>query len=128
MGEAEKKDDELSIPPSDDIQPESNPVSELASDALPATQEQEWVSGLKLFTIMTGVTLVCLLMLLDTSIIVTVFAKIFLSCLLLRSNIGYSSHYKRLSFSSRCRLVWCCISAFKVRYSATNILYIELLE
>lgn len=35
------------------------------------TQEPEWVTGFKLFAVMSGLTLVCLLMLLDTSIVVT---------------------------------------------------------
>ena len=69
--EAEKKEQELSTPLSDDIQLESNQSSQLASDAPLATQEQEWVSGFKLFPIMTAITLGCLLMLLDTSILVT---------------------------------------------------------
>ena len=73
--EAEKKIQKLSTPPSDDMQPESNQVPEPAPDALPATQEQEWVSGFKLFSIMTAITLVCFLMLLVTSIVVTACVK-----------------------------------------------------
>jgi hypothetical protein len=68
--EAEKKEQELSSLPSDDNQPESNQVFEPAAST-PTTQEQEWISGFKLFTIMTAITLPCLLLLLDTSIIVT---------------------------------------------------------
>ena len=62
--EAEKKDPELSTPPSDDIQPESNQVPEPGPDAPPTTQE--WVSGFKLLPIVTAITLACLLMMLDT--------------------------------------------------------------
>jgi flagellar biosynthesis protein FliP len=68
--DSENRERELSTPPSDDIQPESNQGHEL--DVSPTTQEQEWVSGIKLFNIMTAITLVCFLMLLDTSIVVTV--------------------------------------------------------
>jgi hypothetical protein len=71
--QAEKKEQGPTKSPSDDnIQPDFNQVLEPPPDAPPVTQEPEWVSGFKLFTIMTGITLVCLLMLLDTSIIVTV--------------------------------------------------------
>lgn len=38
----------------------------------PPKQEPEFLTGIKLFTIITSVTLVALLMLLDTSILVTV--------------------------------------------------------
>jgi hypothetical protein len=69
--QAEKKEQGPTKPPSDNIQPKCNQVLEPAPDAPPVTQESEWVSGFKLSTIMTGITLVCLLMLLDTSIIVT---------------------------------------------------------
>jgi len=74
--QAEKVERDLSIPPSEDLQLGlDNDVPEPAPDAPPATQEQEWVSGFKLFTIMTAITLVCFLMLLDTSIIATVCVK-----------------------------------------------------
>ena len=49
--------------------PEAKPAE--AAPAPPA-EEPEWVSGVKLWTIMSGITLTCFLMLLDTSIIVTV--------------------------------------------------------
>lgn len=42
-------------------------------NAAPSTNSQEeWVTGFKLFNIITAVALVCLLMLLDTSIVSTV--------------------------------------------------------
>jgi hypothetical protein len=69
--QAEKKGQGPTEPPFDNIQPELDQVLEPAPVAPPVTQEPEWVSGFKLFTIMTGITLVCLLFLLDTSIIVT---------------------------------------------------------
>ena len=40
--------------------------------SLATSNNQEWVSGVKLWIIMTGVTLVCFLMLLDVSILSTV--------------------------------------------------------
>ena len=72
--EAGKEEAELSTPPSDDLQPESDQDSGPA-DTPPADPGPEWVSGFKLFTIMIAITLVCFLMLLDTSIIVTVRVK-----------------------------------------------------
>jgi hypothetical protein len=72
--EAGKEETELSTPPSDDLQPKSDQDSGPA-DTPPADPEPEWVSGFKLFTIMIAITLVCFLMLLDTSIIVTVRVK-----------------------------------------------------
>jgi hypothetical protein len=72
--EAEKKDLEFFVPPSDDIQPHSNQVPEPGPDAPPATQE--WVSGFKLLPIITAITLGCFLMLLDTSIIATATPRI----------------------------------------------------
>ena len=80
--EAEKNKQQLSTPPSVDIQPETSQFHEPAPHAPLATHEQEWVSGFKLFTIMTAITLPCLLMLLDTSIVVTAGAKAlyFLNC------------------------------------------------
>lgn len=73
--EAEKNEQELSISPLGDIQTQPDQFPEPAPDAPPAIQEQEWVSGFKLFTILTAITLPCLLMLLDTSIVVTVCIK-----------------------------------------------------
>lgn len=78
--EEEKKEQELSTPPSDEIQPKSERVLQSVPNAPPAAQEPEWISGFKLFTIMTAITLVCFLMLLDTSIVVTACVKG--SCLL----------------------------------------------
>lgn len=77
--EAEKKKQELSTPLSDDLQPDTDQVSKLPPDASLATQEQDWVSGLRLTTIMIAVTLVVLLSLLDASIIATACFGAFLS-------------------------------------------------
>lgn len=71
----ENKEHDSSTPPSD----ESESISTQAPEppfALPASQNLEWVSGVKLFNIVAAVTLVCLLMLLDSSIIVTAIPRI----------------------------------------------------
>ncbi|PMD64171.1 MFS general substrate transporter [Hyaloscypha bicolor E] len=68
IGPEESKDD-LSAPPSDNSQAGFYEDPKSAPEAPQPTQDQEWVSGFKLLTIMTAVSLVCLLMLLDTSII-----------------------------------------------------------
>ncbi|MCJ1399411.1 hypothetical protein MMC11_002613 [Xylographa trunciseda] len=70
-GEAEKNEQDLSSPPSDDLESESTQVLETAPTAPPATQKEPWVSGIKLLNIISALTLVCLLVLLDTSIIAT---------------------------------------------------------
>ncbi|KAG0650485.1 Efflux pump mlcE [Hyphodiscus hymeniophilus] len=44
--------------------------------ATPHMEEEQWVSGFKLIPILTAVTLACLLMLLDTSIVVTAIPRI----------------------------------------------------
>lgn len=63
----EKREHDLLTPPSDKVE---SSVSEPPT-APPADKEHEWLSGFKLFTVVAAVTLVCLLVLLDTSIIVT---------------------------------------------------------
>ncbi|MCJ1386881.1 hypothetical protein MMC17_010009 [Xylographa soralifera] len=75
-GEAEKNEQDLSFPPSDDLEPESEQVPEPAPTAPPATQEEPWVSGIKLLNIISALTLVCFLVLLDTSIIATAIPRI----------------------------------------------------
>jgi hypothetical protein len=61
-------------PPTSSDEVQSTPEKGLQSEpnASPAVQEPEWVSGIKLLTIIAAITVVCFLMLLDTSIIVTV--------------------------------------------------------
>lgn len=68
--EFEDKEYEFSIPPFNEFELHLN----LGPEPLvtpPANQKPEWVSGVKLLNIVAAVTLVCLLMLLDSSIIVT---------------------------------------------------------
>ena len=69
-----------SQPPTDDKTSQDGnntgtPISD-AGDAEKQTQstptQAEWISGFKLWIIMTGITLVCFLMLLDISILSTV--------------------------------------------------------
>ena len=66
--EDEKQRHGTSDPPSDESQDaeveDANPQSII--------DEQKWVTGVPLFTIMGAICLVCFLMLLDTSIIATV--------------------------------------------------------
>ncbi len=71
--ETEKRQMELSTPPSDDSEKESTqlPKQEL-TDQAPTEEEQKWVTGIPLLIIMGAICLVCFLMLLDASIIVTV--------------------------------------------------------
>ena len=71
----EDKERCLSNRSSDGLGLESNRAPE-PPDALPAEQDFEWVSGVKLLNIMTAVTLVCFLVLLDSAIIVTAVPRI----------------------------------------------------
>jgi len=73
--EAAKKEQDLSFPRVIELEPESNLASEPAVANPPATQEDQWVSGFKLLNIIAAITLVWLLVLVDTSIIVTVSTK-----------------------------------------------------
>jgi hypothetical protein len=70
--QAEDKEQDRSIPSSSDPENESNPAPKANTTATPPPEEHEWVSGIKLLTILTAITLVCFLVLLDTSIVVTV--------------------------------------------------------
>ncbi|KAK9315522.1 major facilitator superfamily domain, general substrate transporter [Lipomyces starkeyi] len=74
--EANHDEKELSAPSSNDLKPEPNDDPEPPPPAPSSAQEYEWVTGWKLFMIMTAVTLVALLMLLDTSIVVTAIPRI----------------------------------------------------
>jgi hypothetical protein len=67
-----EKDQELSAPGSDETKPEPDQVLESTPNFTSADAEEKWVTGFKLFTIMGAISLVCLLMLLDIAIIVTV--------------------------------------------------------
>ncbi|KAH7333047.1 putative MFS multidrug transporter [Rhexocercosporidium sp. MPI-PUGE-AT-0058] len=72
---SEGSKEQIPVPPSDHSEVESQ-EDPRAVQAPPSTQDEEWVSGLKLFAIMTATSLTCLLMLLDSSIIVTAIPKI----------------------------------------------------
>lgn len=74
--DTKSKEMRLSTAQSDAIQPESSQITEPAPNATPATQEHEWISGFKLFIIISAITLPCVLMLLDMSIIVTAIPRI----------------------------------------------------
>ena len=73
--DVEDKEYEFSIPSFDEFKLDfdQGPEPLIAS---PAHDESEWVSGVKLLNIIVAVTLVCLLMLLDSSIIVTAVPRI----------------------------------------------------
>ena len=66
--EDEKVFQDISTPPSEDSK--ASP-SEETSDEVQPEAEGNWVTGLPLLTILGAICLVCFLMLLDTSIIVT---------------------------------------------------------
>jgi hypothetical protein len=80
----EKTQEDVSASGSDGLQPESKQITEPAPNAS-ASQEQEWISGFKLFIIMTSITLPCVLMLLDQSIVATACSETLLSFSLLIS-------------------------------------------
>ncbi|KAJ5805372.1 major facilitator superfamily domain-containing protein, partial [Penicillium riverlandense] len=65
-----------SLPSSEYPKPEALAKPELSPPPAGIDQEYEWVTGYKLLTIMTAVILVALLMLLDTSIVVTAIPRI----------------------------------------------------
>ncbi|KAI9667450.1 MAG: hypothetical protein M1821_000266 [Bathelium mastoideum] len=68
--EREKHEQDPS-PSRNNSQQEPDKVDQPAPAAPPAIQEQQWVSGFKLLTIMAAIVLPCFLLLLDTSIVVT---------------------------------------------------------
>lgn len=71
--EDEKGKHELATPPSDDSKEGlSQDLKEQPIDEVPTEEVQKWVTGIPLLTIMGAICLVCFLMLLDTSIVVTV--------------------------------------------------------
>ena len=64
---------ELSTPQFDDYEKTAISTSEQEPpESVSTHEEDQWVSGVKLLAIMGAITLVCFLMLLDTSILVTV--------------------------------------------------------
>ena len=70
------------------------------------SEEREYITGFKLGMVVVGVTLVCFLVLLDISIIVTVScptSRLAFQTLIL---LGHSRDHHRFSFFGRFRLVW----------------------
>lgn len=75
--DAEKRQQQLSTIPLDDFEKDSTQVStQQPTDEAPSEEEPRWVTGIQLLTIIAAICLVCFLMLLDTSIIVTVKATV----------------------------------------------------
>lgn len=72
--EAQCEEKQPTTPSSGDLNQDHPKTSKISPPTLAPAQD-EWATGFKLFTIMTAVTLVALLMLLDTSIVVTVSLK-----------------------------------------------------
>jgi hypothetical protein len=87
--------------------PDEPPKSaEVAVSDNPAPEE--WISGIPLFMVISGVTLVVFLMLLDTSIVATVRlpAGFYTPRLIIP---GCPKNYQPLSLVARCGLVWQCV-------------------
>jgi hypothetical protein len=104
---------------------------EKPQDAAPAdettadTQNQEYISGFKLYGVVLSVTLACFLILLDMSIIATVLQSLFfppmLHRLMKRSALtGYPADHESISFPSRCRLVREFLSTYCVSFVFTE--------
>jgi hypothetical protein len=81
---------------------------DIAKTAEAAEPEHEYISGVQLWLVMSSVTLVVFLMLLDISIIVTVSLTIpnYKLEKLLTTATGYTSNYQRLPLVARCWVVW----------------------
>jgi hypothetical protein len=64
--------------------------------AVAAEDDHEYIQGIKLFLVITGVTLACFLMLLDASIITTVCpCPVMIKCLLFTDHLqGHPSNYQ----------------------------------
>ncbi|KGO59266.1 Major facilitator superfamily domain, general substrate transporter [Penicillium expansum] len=73
--EAQCEEKQPTTPSSGDLNQDHPKTSKISPPTLAPAQD-EWATGFKLFTIMTAVTLVALLMLLDTSIVVTAIPRI----------------------------------------------------
>jgi hypothetical protein len=88
---------------------------EKARDSEDPEDEDQYVTGFKLWTLMASLTLVMFLMMLDMSIIVTVCTMVpsALEAGLIES--GDSSNHDRFSLPWRCWLVWQCVLDLKVR-------------
>ncbi|RFU30250.1 hypothetical protein B7463_g6108, partial [Scytalidium lignicola] len=75
-GGIDNKEQYLPSSPSEDFEPESNQVPDQASTDPTANQEDQWVTGIKLINIMAALTLACVLVLLDVSIVSTAIPRI----------------------------------------------------
>lgn len=86
------------------------------SGTAPQGTEHQYISGIKLWTLLGSLTLVCFLMMLDMSIIVTVswVVMVLSTNPLLTLLLGYSTDHERLPFSNRRGMVRKCISHIKV--------------
>lgn len=71
--ETERSQQDLTDTPSEDLDEKSNQVQETEPAGPLSNEEPQWISGMQLWMMFSAITLVCFLMLLDTSIIVTVF-------------------------------------------------------
>lgn len=92
---------------------DDNPTQEklpddIAKTAEAAEPEHEYISGAQLWLVISSVTLVVFLMLLDVSIIVTVSLGVLNYKLekLLTTATGYSPNYQLLPLVARCWMVW----------------------
>jgi hypothetical protein len=117
---------DVDISDSSDPEKTSNGSTKVAESAETTPPEFEYVTGVKLWLATAAVTLVCFLMMLDMSIIVTVSLHNPSHALdLLIHMTGYPSNHHRLSFPWRCGLVWQRVSFIKVnsfhsRFDSTN--------
>jgi hypothetical protein len=103
------------ISDSSDPEKPSEGSMDVAESAETTDPEFEYITGVKLWLATAAVTLVCFLMMLDMSIIVTVSLHNPLRALdLLMNMTGYPSNHHRLSFARRCGLVWQRVSFIKV--------------
>lgn len=116
---------------------QSQPLSHPSEDATEISGDQpEYITGLKLLTVIVSVTLVVFLLLLDVSILNTVSAlqrstllPFHLHSLILRRAMsptsGHPEHYQRFPFPLRRRLVWRSLSVGKVRAAYPNYIYLH---
>jgi hypothetical protein len=70
--ETESSQHDLTDTPSKDLDEKQHQVQEPEPTGTLSNEEPQWISGMQLWIMFSAITLVCFLMLLDTSIIVTV--------------------------------------------------------
>jgi hypothetical protein len=88
---------------------EQNPNDIATKPETAETSEKQYVTGVKLWSVLASVTLVAFLMLLDIAIIVTVSlgtTNLETREAILTATTGYSPNYLRLSLFARCWVVW----------------------